>query len=44
MGTIVLGQIPHSDTSRPVATDNLTLVRVDYDIVRWAAMVIASLN
>lgn len=44
MGTIVLSQIPHPDTSRPVATNNLTLIRVDYDIVRWAAMVIASLN
>ena len=44
MGTVVLGQVPHSDTSRPVATDNLTLIRVDYDIVRRAAMFIASLD
>jgi len=44
VGTVVLGQIPYSDTSRPVATDNLTLIRVDYDIIRRAAMVIASLN
>lgn len=44
MGTVVLSQIPHPDTSRPIAADDLTLVGVNNHVVGWAAMVVASLN
>jgi hypothetical protein len=44
MGTVILSQIPHPDTSRPITADNLTLVGMNHHVIRWTAMVVASLN
>lgn len=44
MGTVVLSQIPHPDTSRPIAADDLTLVGMNHHVIRRTAMVVASLN
>ena len=44
MGAVVLRQIPHPDTPRPVATDNLSLVWVNDNVVGGASVAIASLD
>lgn len=44
MRAVVLGQIPDPYTSTTVTTDNLTLVRMDHNIVYGAAVVVASLD
>lgn len=44
MGAAVLGEIPDPDAARPVAADDLALVRVYYDVVRGAAVVVAALD
>jgi hypothetical protein len=43
MRACVLGQIPKPDAPRSVAANDLALVRVDYHVVRWGAMVVAPL-
>lgn len=44
MGAAVLGEIPDPDAAGPVAADDLALVRVDDDVVRGAAVVVAALD
>lgn len=44
MRAVVLGQIPHANASRPIATDDLSLVRVNYNIICRAPMVVTALD
>ena len=44
MGAVVLCQIPNSYAARTVAADDFTLVGVNHNIIRGAAVVVASLD
>lgn len=44
MGTVIFRQIPNSHTPRAITADNLPLIRVNHNVIRWTSMVIAPLN
>lgn len=44
MRAVILGQIPYTDTTRSVATDDFSLIWVDNHVIHGRPMVVASLN
>lgn len=44
MGAVILCQVPDAHATRPVAADDLALIRVDNDVVCGASVIVASLN
>ena len=44
MGTIILGEIPDTNTTATIATNDLALVGVNDDVVGGAAVVVAALD
>lgn len=44
MGAVILSQVPDADTTSPVAADNLSLIRVNHDVVGGASVIIAPLD
>lgn len=44
MRAVVLSQIPYSDTSSPIAADDLALVWMDDHVIDWRSMAVTSLN
>jgi hypothetical protein len=41
---VILGQVPDTNTASTIAADDFTLIGMNYYIIDWAAMTVASLN